>query len=393
MTGGEPPRDAPLEPPPPPAPPPAAWLAFDGSFVGPLLPPLPPSRPDPAGAPALASAAVPVVSDAVLAIPLGTRRLIATSLDLLTRPDAGLRSASFYIGLVVLLTVGPAVVLLALAWLTLGDAAFAPSIEPRPWAGWLGLAAIPAGLGYLAASVDARALASAVIGGRAEGRPLRLRESIAVVRRRFWRVLAAQVLVGIVTSIASFVASQVVDGVIGTVDAVDFGVSLLVGVVAGAPFVYVTAGIVIGEVGVLESIRRSIRLVVARRQLAVVVAAFTVLSQFIVVLGLSVGLDAVARIAIGAGLQDAFPAALAIPIGAALVFALGTLVFLVEAIAAAPAVYAFAALTHYTRGLELGRREPLRARHAWDPWITPGLAAGAAIALLGLLGGILSLPS
>lgn len=381
------PSAIPSPPPPPPSPPFApARTVFDGGFIGPLLPPRPAGPGEGAGIPV-----APAVSEAVLAIPLGTRQLVATALDLLTRTDAGLRSASFYIGFVMLLTVGPLAVLFGLVWLTLGADAFGPDTVPGQWAGWLLLAAPPAFLGYLAASVDARVLATAVIGGRAEGRPLRLRESIAVVRRRFWRVLGAQVLVGTLTSIATLVASSVADRVIGPVEAVDFGISLVVGLIAGAPFVYVTAGIVIGEVGVFDAVRRSIRLVRARPRLALVVMLFGVLSQFIVVLGLSVGLDTLFRVGMGAGLEKGFPPVLAVPVGAALVFALGTLTFLVEAIAAAPAVYAFAALTHYTRGLELGRREPLPVRRLWDPYLTPGLAMGAAIALFALLGGILSL--
>jgi hypothetical protein len=74
------------------------------------------------------------------------------------------------------------------------------------------------------------------------------------------------------------------------------------------------------------------------------------------------------------------------------VFALGTLTFLVEAIAAAPAVHAFAALTHYTHGLEVGRRAPVRGRHLWDPWVTPGLAVLAVLGLLVLVGAVASFP-
>lgn len=331
----------------------------------------------------------------MLAIPLGTRKLVSTALDLLTRTDAGLRSASFYIGLIMLLTVAPAVILFGLIWLALGEDAFSPYAESGVWAAWLTLAAVPAGLGYIVASVEASALATAVIGGRAEDRPLRLRESIAVVRRRFWRVLGAEIVVGVVTTVANALAGNVVSAVIGpaaAVDAVDFGVSLVVGLTVGAPFVYVTAGIVIGEVGVVDAIRRSFRLVLAKKRLAVVVTLFGVLSQLIVVLGLSAGLDTVFRVLIGAGVADTLPPALAVLVIAALVFALGTLTFLVEAIAAAPAVYAFAALTHYTRGLEIGRLTPLRVRHAWDPYVTPGLAIGAAVALIALVGGIASLP-
>ena len=80
------------------------------------------------------------------------------------------------------------------------------------------------------------------------------------------------------------------------------------------------------------------------------------------------------------------------PLAAALVFAYGTLVLLTEAIAAAPAVHAFVALTHYTGGLEQGRHEPLVVRHLWEPWVTPGLAALAAIGVCSLVFGLLSLP-
>lgn len=375
---------------------------FDGTFIGPLRPPsapLPPPPlppPPPAGfsrdlVPARPAPSAPV-ADAVLAIPLGTRKLVAMALDLLTRTNSGLRSASFYIGLVMLLTVAPVVILFGLVWLTMGEDAFSPYARSGAWAGWLALGALPGVLGYIVASVDASVLATAVIGGRAEDRPLRLRESIAIVRRRFWRVLGAELIVGVITSLANLVASALVGTVMRPVDAVDFGLSLVVGLAVGAPFVYVTAGIVIGEVGVLDAIRRSFRLVLARKRLAVVVTLFGVLSQLIVVLGLSVGLDTVFRVAIGAGIADTLPPSLAVLLMAAFVFAFGTLTFLVEAIAAAPAVYAFAALTHYTRGLEIGRREPLSVRHAWDPFVTPGLAIGAAIALVALLGGISTLP-
>ncbi|HEY4752264.1 MAG TPA: hypothetical protein VIH37_03195, partial [Candidatus Limnocylindrales bacterium] len=91
------------------------------------------------------------------------------------------------------------------------------------------------------------------------------------------------------------------------------------------------------------------------------------------------------------GVTDTFPPALVVPLVAALVFAYGTLVLLTEAIAAAPAVHAFLALTHYAGGLERGRREPAPIRRAWDPWFTPGLVAGGALGLTGLVAGLLTM--
>jgi hypothetical protein len=128
-----------------------------------------------------------------------------------------------------------------------------------------------------------------------------------------------------------------------------------------------------------------------RKRLAIVVTLFGVFSQFIVTFGLSAGVDAIARVLAGTGLIDNFPPVLVVPIAAMLVFALGTLTLLVEAIAAAPAVHAFAALTHYTHGLEYGRREPVRGRHLWDPWVTPGLAIAAIVGLIALIGGAATL--
>ena len=60
---------------------------------------------------------------------------------------------------------------------------------------------------------------------------------------------------------------------------------------------YVSAGIVLGEVGAFEAIQRSIRLAIARKRLAVVVALFGILSQFIVLFGISIGADVVVRLA------------------------------------------------------------------------------------------------
>jgi hypothetical protein len=265
--------------------------------------------------------------------------------------------------------------------------------DPSAWPAWLLLAAIPAILGYIAVGTEARSMATAVIGGRVEGRPLRLRESISIARRRFWDVLGAQVLIGIVSSIVSFAVQGVLLVALANGGELTFGISLVASVIIGAPFVYVPAGIVLGEVDIIEAIRRSFRLVRLRKRLAVVVTLFGVLSQFIVLFGLSQGIDIVARLLIGAGLVETFPRPLVVPIATALVFALGTLTFLVEAIAAAPAVHAFEALTHYTHGLEIGRAEPVPGRSLWSPWVTPGLAIATITGLLALAGALASFPA
>ena len=357
-------------------------LEFDGSFVGPLAPPRAP------GAGATGGAGSPV-TDEVLAIPLGTRRLVGHALDLLTRPDSGLRAASFYIGFIVLLTVGPVVMLGTLA-VTLEAPLFEPGVD-SPLSMPIAIASLLAIAGYLVAGVESRALATAVIGGRAEGRPLRLRESIAVARLRFWTVLGANVVVGLTAGLLTLAVQVPLGLALGNVESINYGLSLLVGTIVAAPFAYVPAGIVLGEVGAFEAIGRSFRLARTRVRLALVVALFSILSQFIVLFGISIGGDVVLRVIEGTGIGESFPAALAIPVAAALTFAFGTLLFLVEAITAAPAVYAFTALTHYTHGLEAGRASPAGGTRLWDPWLTRGLAVGAWIGFLVLLAAVVDL--
>ena len=375
--GGE--VSLPTEPPRPPAPPDGPpRLVYDGAFIGPMLPP--------DLVPAAAGSTPAPVSDAVLAIPLGTRKLVGHALDLLTRSDSGLRSASFYIGLMLLVTVAPVVMLVGIG-ASLGEPMFDPEAESSLNVPII-LAACLAFLGYMAASTEARTLAVAVIGGRAEQRPLALRESISIARRRFWRVFGATLLVGLFAGILSSLVQLVFVFMLGNREEINFGVSLIVGTLAGAPFAYVAAGIVLGEVGVFEAIQRSFRLARSRWRLALVVALFGIASQFIVLFGVSIGGDVVVRVVDGTGIADSFPPALVIPLVAALVFAFGTLLFLVEAITAAPAVFAFEALTHYTHGLEAGRERPVSGDSIWSPWMTPGLLVGAVIGVLALAIGL-----
>ena len=373
----------PPEPPGPPAPPDGPpRLVYDGAFVGPMLPPG-------LAGPAAGIPGAPPVRDEVLAIPLGTRKLVGQAFDLLTRPDSGLRSASFYIGLILLVTVAPVVMLVGV-----GASVAAPMFESAIDSGLNGpiiAMACIAFLGYLAASTEARTLAVAVIGGRAEGRPLRLRESIAIARHRFWRVFGATFLVGLVAGLLSTLVQLPFVFAFGNQDAINFGVSLVVGTLVSAPFAYVVSGIVLGEVGVFEAIQRSIRLARARKRLAIVVALFGILSQFIVLFGVSIGGDVVVRVVDGTGIAESFPPVLVIPLVAALVFAFGTLLFLVEAITAAPAVYAFEALTHYTHGLQAGRDDPAGGASIWSPWFTPALGVGAGLALVLLVVGLAQL--
>ena len=271
---------------------------------------------------------------------------------------------------------------------------FDPLAPPTPVDGWIALAAVPAVLGYLVASVEARTLSTAVVGGRMEGRPLTLAQSVSVARRRFWRMLTAQAVISILTLVIATIVTLVVDVAlleVGPIELIDVGISLFAGVVVAYPFVYVPAALVLGEVGVPEAISRSIRLVRLRPRLAVVLALFGAAPQLLIGIGLGTAIDILIRVAGGVDALPTFPAALVIPVAAVLSFAFGTLILLAEAVAASPAVHAFASLTHYTHGLEVGRLAPVDVRRAWAPWLTPGLAVLAVVALLSLVGGVLAL--
>ena len=240
----QPPAAPPAQPPPPPRP--GRRARLHATSLQPAPPVLPP------------------VSEAVLKIPLGTRDLIRQALDLLTRSDSGLRGPSFYIGFLLLVTFGPFAVILGLA-LTTGamDQTGAPSPEFPVWALWLLLSIIPALLGYIAAQAEAAGMATAVIGGRVEGSPLGMRQSISIARRRFWSILGPRLLANVISGVIGFVMTLILFAIFGFAagDAIGTGVSLVISLIVSAPFVYVPAGVVLGEVGAWEAIERSVRLV------------------------------------------------------------------------------------------------------------------------------------
>ena len=330
---------------------------------------------------------IPPVTSEVLALPLRTGELVRQALDLLTRQDSGLRRASLYVGLIFLGTIAPCVVIL---WLTMFDPR--DSGEASAWAAWLLPAMIVAGIGWLEAAVYARGLATVVIGGRVEGRPLRMPESLAIVRRRFWRLFGAGALVGLVGGAVGFAASATILLALGPVEMLDMGVSLALSLLVTTPFVYVPAAILLGEVEVFEAIRRSWRLVRLRPGLAIVSGMFGVFSQFIVLFGMSSGADIAWRLIDGSGLSDGFPPLLTLPVSAALVFAFGTLFLLVEAVSASAAVHAFEALTHFTGGLELGRAFPAPGGRIWQPWLNRGLVVLVILAWLTLAAALAAYP-
>ena len=342
--------------------------------------------PEPPGAPAPAAPAVE-----------STRRLIGASFDLLTRTSDDMRRASFYIGAVLLGTVGP------LAIATFGLEVVSIHKTQREMnrlldsgaGGWYGLLVTFAVIGIVVAAIESQAMATAILGGRFAGRPITVRAALARSRAVFWRVIIAGIIVGIPVGIAQNVVTGVFEALLGHETDVSLVTSALVAGVVGAPLAYLLGGVVLGDVDPVEATRRSFRVFRARKLAAALVAVFQTIAILLVVLGLSAGLDIALRVfdALGLGAESG-PAGLTLVVLGILVgvFALGTLIYTALAIALAPQVVMFVGLTRATFGLDHvrpgGDRDPAMVRPGVRRfrWFTRPMLLGIALGLFGLLG-------
>ncbi|MFL5778087.1 MAG: hypothetical protein ACJ761_03995 [Chloroflexota bacterium] len=278
-----------------------------------------------------------------------------------------MRRASFHVGLVVLGLVTPAVLV---AWgaevhaFEVGPERVALALEGAAGFSYamLGLLAVA---GTLVALVESRAVAASILGGYVAGRPVTLRQALQRSRMVFWHVVAAAFLAAIPAVFAQAAVNALLRSESIATPDVTLVATLLAGTVAQAPFIYGLSGVVLGDVGAFEAIRRSVTVFRARKLGAVVISLFDTVSQALVFLGLVSGLDLVIRAfgAVGLGL-DAGPVGIAIAtfVIVVLVFAFGTLLYTVSALAIAPQVVMFVSLTHATIGLDR-----VRAGGSHDP--------------------------
>jgi len=307
-----------------------------------------------------------------------------------------MRRASFYIGSVMLGTAGP---LVLAAWainVIVFDYSFEEVERRYENGGGAALTALLllAGMGAFVAFVESRNVAASILGARYAGRPITPRQALARSRRVFWRAVAAGVIVAIPLAIAQGVVSGIVDPLLRGADELSVVTTTLVTATIGAPFAYVLAGVVLGDVNAFEAVRRSFRVFRARKLAAAVVVTFETLAVFLIYLGLEVGLDLALRLldALGLGVESG-PAGLALVTAGivAVVFAFGTLVYTVMAIAVAPQVVMFVGLTHATMGLDGvrpgGRDDPDAGPHRrgrrFRTW-TRAMQGGFVIGALGL---------
>jgi hypothetical protein len=316
---------------------------------------------------------------------VGVRGLIGASFDLLLRAGEPIRRASFYIGVVLLGTVGP-LVLAVWGMVVLGyDLSVLSETTWLDLGAWLSLLGVLAFAGFVVASVESQAVVVALLGGHLAGRPISVREAVQRSRMVFWAIIAASILVSIPATIVQTVIGQ------------ETQQGLLIGLVAGialqTPFVYATSGIVLGGVGPVEALRRSVRLVRARKAAAILLALLPTAFGVLLLVAVGSGLDLAIRAVEASGLgTDSGPAGLAIltVLLLALVFAVGTLLLTASGIIYAPQAVMFVSLTHATMGLDPVRPggdhalEPPASRRHRFRWLTRPMLVGIALGALGL---------
>ena len=322
------------------------------------------------------------------------RSLLGTSFDLLLRLGQPIRRASFYIGIVVLGTVGP--IALALWGMVVSgqDLALVTEATWVDLSAWLALLGLVAFAGIMVASIESQAVVVALLGSHFAGRPLSVREAVQRSRMVFWTVVIATLVVTVPTSIVQTIIGQ------ETQQGLVAGFAL--GIAIQTPFVYATPGIVLGGVGPIEALKRSVRIAGARKAAAVVLALLPTAFGLLIALGFQSGLDLAIRAidAFGLGTESG-PAGIAIltALLVGLVFAAGTLLLTAAGIIYAPQTVMFVGLTRATMGLDPVRPGGERAVEPPAPdtprfrWLTRPMLLGMALAGLGLAGMLASVTS
>ena len=328
------------------------------------------------------------------------RSVLGASLDLVTRASRDLRAASLYIGLVLLGTAGPfALLLWGSAEVGVFERSFLPDDNSTSLQTWVAITGFLAFLGLIVISIESRGLATALLGARLQNRPITVRDAVRRSRMAFWRLIGVTIVVnGPLLIIQSLVGDRLAETFHGRSELSEVTATLIAAIV-GTPFAYVTAGIVLGDVSAIEAARRSIRLFSARRRSALVVSIIGVATQFITLAGVGAAVEVAAKAFTALGLgPDSGTVGVAVitVVVIAAVFALGSLSFTVAALALAPEVVMFVALTHAAPGLEWVRppAEPPYPGYVWQPafrWLTRPLLATIAIGGVALVLGLASL--
>jgi hypothetical protein len=224
----------------------------------------------------------------------------------------------------------------------------------------ISIASLIAAVGLIGILVEGQIMATAIVGGAATGRQIGLRRSLRLSRVVFWRVVGAAILVGIVDRAVVFATAAVMGGPTGDTEAATVVEVALSGLVT-MPFGFYQAGVVLGGVGAMEALRRSVRIARARWRLALLVALAGILLSYVEVFALGAGLDLVVRVADAVGLgfnEGALVATLSVLVVLACIVAVGSLIVTIAALVAAPQIYVFVKMTGYTAGLDRAMAAP-----------------------------------
>ena len=296
------------------------------------------------------------------------RRVVSAGLQLAQSSSVSIRRASIYIGLLSLGAFGPAAILILVGLARLlGDPVTSETLRTDPlsiFAEQPGLAG-PLSLIYLAGvvgiillvaiSIDAEAIAISLLGSAAAGTPMTLREALGRARQTFWRLVGSGLLVGVGSGVLSLAIAWPFLRPFDSNQGLSFITSMIATLVF-TPFAFAATGIVLGDAGVVETLRRSMALFRARPRIALVVTLFALVTAAIQSFALGGGADLVFRVAdffhIGEGATSLIlPGILVL----AFIVAFGSLTFTIAAIVAAPQVAAFLGLTFYSAGLDRAR--------------------------------------
>jgi hypothetical protein len=330
-----------------PAPEPAAPIATPAA-------PIPPTEPVAEPAPPLERAKPPRVGES-----------ITGALDLCLAASRQIRAVSVYVGLLALVIAGPAIVLvLGLVRRAGSFDAMLDMFGPRGIASrtqqpapiiLLEICGFLAAIGVFALLIEAEIVTAAILGAAAAGRRMRLRDSLRLSRRVFWQVIVASILVGIVGQIATYVIGEMSHPRSAADVQEVYIVQVIVAAIVTAPFAFFLTGIVVGGVGPIETLKRSVKIAAARWRLAILVASAGSVVSIIEVFALGAGLDLIVRFSTAAGLTlNGSPATAVVTVAIVLVglVAFASLLVTVAALIAAPQVFVFVRMTGYTGGLD-----------------------------------------
>ena len=332
----------------------------------------------------------------------GALATVGRGLDLSLSANRELRGASLYIGLLTLAMAGPfVIVVLAFAaaqggfgWVEDAILGLPPElmpVDPSVWM-YLVISGVVALIGLFVVGVESQIMAAAILGGRALDRPMTLREALGRSRQVFWRVVRASILVGLILVVPNLALTFALQSVFGFASEAPTVILTGVGAMLAAPFAYIVTGIVLGDVGARESLRRSALLARARWRLAIAVSAVGAVIGYIELFATGAGVDILARV--GSALHLGFDSSAAT---VALVFvtlagllAIGSLTFTMAALRDAPQVVAFVGMTGYGAGLDRSRDLPDGPRRL-ERWITIPMAVAIAIGVLAGVAGVMAL--